>query len=113
MTWIEALLVIIVIALIAFIIYYYLRGSSGKVSITKPMESRVDEYLDRRFELMIDEWSLINRPKLQSFLEHEDKTLAKDEARVSVLKDFREQMSENLGKLEDRLNALEKQIGPK
>ena len=113
MTWVEALLVIIIIGLIAFLIYYYFRGSSGKVAITKPMESRVDEYLDRRFELMIDEWSLINRSKLQSFLEHEDQTLAKDEARVSALKDFREQMSENLGKLEDRLNALEKQIEPK
>jgi hypothetical protein len=113
MTWLEALLVIIIIGLIAFLIYYYMKGSSGSVAITKPMESRVDEYLDRRFELMIDEWSLINRPKLQSFLEHEDQTLAKDEARVAALKDFRGQMSENLGKLEDRLNALEKQIGPK
>lgn len=113
MTPLEAVLIIIVVAILLFVIYYYWKGAKGEVSLTKPMESRVDEYLDRRFELMIDEWSLINRSRLQSFLEHEDKTLAKDEARVAALKDFREQMGENLGKLEDRLDALEKKIIPR
>lgn len=113
MTIVEALLVIIIIALIAFLIYYYFRGTAGKVSISKPMESRVDEYLDRRFELMIDEWSLINRTRLQSFREAKEEILSRDETRVAALKDFREQMSENLVRLEERLNALEKQIGPK
>jgi len=113
MTALEAFLVIIIIALIAFVIYYYFRGSSGQVSFTKPMESRVDEYLDRRFEMMIDEWSLIPRARLLSFKTAKDPVLAGNEEKVAALKDFRDQMDENLGKLEDRLDALEKQLGKK
>ncbi len=113
MTGLEALLVIIIILLIAFAIYYYLRGSSGQLQIGKPMESRVDEYLDRRFEMMIDEWSLINKSRLQSFRTANDPVLASDESRVASLKDFRDNMNENLGKLEGRLDALERQIDKK
>ena len=47
MTVLEAILVIIIIALIAFFLYYFFRGSGGQVSISRPMESRVDMYLDR------------------------------------------------------------------
>lgn len=113
MTGLEALLVIIIILLIAFAIYYYFRGSSGQVQIGKPMESRVDEYLDRRFELMIEEWSLINKSRLETFRGSHDPVLADDEVRVAALKDFRDTMNENLGKLEGRLDSLEKQIGQK
>jgi hypothetical protein len=113
MTALEAFLVIIIILLIAFLIYYYFRGSSGQVSIARPMESRVDEYLDRRFEMMIEEWSLIPRSRLQSFRTAKDPILAGNEEKVAALKNFRDEMNDNLGRLEDRLNALEKQLGQK
>jgi hypothetical protein len=110
MTGLEAFLVIVIIGLIIFLVYYYFRGSSGGISFTKPMESRVDEYLDRRFEMMIDEWSLVSRGRLQSFRTSRDPVLASNEEKVAALKDFRDEMNENLGRLEDRLNALEKEF---
>jgi hypothetical protein len=110
MTPAEALLVIILIIIIAFIIYYYFRGSSGRVEITRPMESRVDEYLDRRFESMIDEWALMNRQKVVKWREEKSKTIASNEQKVSSLKDFEQKMSANLHDLEGRIEALEEQI---
>jgi len=113
MTPLEGVLVIIIIALIAFVIYYYARGAKGDISLSRPVESRVDEYLDRRFELMIEEWSLISRARLQSFKNSKEGSLAKDEAKMESLWEFRKMMAENLDQLEERLNALEKQAGQK
>jgi len=72
MTPLEAALMVIIVAILLFVIYYYWRGVKGDVSLRRPMESRVDEYLDRRFEMMIDEWSLVTRTKLQSFRQSKD-----------------------------------------
>lgn len=110
MTPLEAILIVVIIALIAFVIYYYFRGTSGKVSITRPMESRVDEYLDRRFEQMVSEWSLMNKYQVRSFKEKKEKVLADQEGKVEVLKDFEHDMIDTLARLEERLNALEKQV---
>ena len=111
MTPLEAVLIVIIIALILFVIYYYWRGTQGKISLARPVESRVDEYLDRRFEMMIEEWSLVSKGRLQSFRTSRDPVLASNEEKVAALKDFRDEMNENLGRLEDRLNALEKELG--
>jgi len=111
MTPLEAALLVIVVAILLFLIYYYWKGTKGDVSLARPVESRVDEYLDRRFELMIDEWSLISRTKLQSFRQSKDQILASNEAKVASLKDFSETMEDNLKNLEARLDALEKQTG--
>jgi hypothetical protein len=113
MTPLEGFLVFVIIVVIAFLIYFYFRGSSGKVSLTRPIESRVDEYLDRRFELMIDEWSLVDRTRVNSFSESRGKFLLDDETRVAALKDFKDEMGENLSRMEERLNALETQIDKK
>jgi cell division protein FtsB len=113
MTPLEAALIVIIVALLLFVIYYYWRGAKGDVSLARPVESRVDEYLDRRFELMIDEWSLVSRAKLQSFRQSKDQILETNEAKVASLKDFSETMEDGLKKLEDRLDALEKQAGKK
>ena len=110
MTVVEALLLILVLALIAFFVYYYFRGTSGKVSITRPMESRVDEYLDRRFEQMVSEWSLMNKYQVRSFKEKKEEILADQENKVEDLKDFEHDMIDTLARLEERLNALEKQV---
>lgn len=109
MTALEALLVVIILALVVFILYYYLRGTSGNVSITRPMESRVDEYLDRRFEQMVSEWSLMNKYQVRSFKEKKEKELDDQEDKVEDLKDFEHDMIDKLARLEERLNALEKQ----
>jgi hypothetical protein len=111
MTPLEAALIIIVVAILLFFIYYYWKGAKGDVSLARPVESRVDEYLDRRFELMIEEWSLVSRAKLQSFRQSKDQILASNEGKVASLKDFSETMEGSLKKLEDRLDALEKQAG--
>jgi hypothetical protein len=111
MTPLEAALIIIVVAILLFFIYYYWKGAKGDVSLARPVESRVDEYLDRRFELMIEEWSLVSRAKLQSFRQSKDQILESNEGKVASLKDFSETMEGSLKKLEDRLDALEKQAG--
>jgi uncharacterized protein YlxW (UPF0749 family) len=113
MTPLEAALIIILVAVVLFVIYYYWKGTKGGLSLTRPMESRVDEYLDRRFELMIDEWSLVSRARLQSFRNSKDQTLEADEAKVASLKTFSETMDQKLKQLETRLETLEKQAGMK
>lgn len=110
MTTSEILLIIIVIALIAFILYYYFRGSSGHVSISRPMESRVDEYLDRHFETMVEEWSLMDKYQVWTFRENNDPALKEEETRMNALKEFRNGMNDTLTDLEERLNVLETEI---
>lgn len=113
MTPLEAVLIIIVVAILLFLIYYYWRGAKGEVSLSRPMESRVDEYLDRRFELMIEEWSLVSRARLQSFRQSKDQVLLANEEKVASLKDFSETMENSLKTLEERLDALEKKTWKK
>lgn len=45
MTLLEAILAILLIAVIIIAIYFYFRGAKGKLSITSPVESRVDNIL--------------------------------------------------------------------
>ena len=73
MDWLEFLVIIIFIGVAFFLIYYYFRGAKGDLSVTRPVESRVDEYLDRRFENLVDEWQLIDKQKLQRFKEQKSK----------------------------------------
>lgn len=108
MTLIEWLLVILILLVIAFAIYYFLRGSSGRISLTHPMESRVDEYLDRRFEDLVHQWSLVTRRDVQSFSRDKEPALVREETRMAALKEFKGTMEETLANLEARLDALEK-----
>lgn len=113
MTPLEAVLIIILVAILLFLIYYYWRGAKGEVSLARPVESRVDEYLDRRFELMIEEWSLVSRARLQSFRQSKDQVLLANEEKVASLKDFSDTMENSLKTLEERLDALEKKTWKK
>jgi len=108
MDWLEFLVIIIFVAAAFFLIYYYFRGAKGDLSVTRPVESRVDEYLDRRFENLVDEWELVNRPKLQRFKEQKSKELEQDEARITDLKKFELDLESSLTKLETRLDGIEK-----
>ena len=113
MTPLEAALLVIIVAILLFVIYYYWKGAKGGVALSRPVESRVDEYLDRRFELMIEEWSLVSRARLQSFRNSKDQILEANEVKVASLNSFSETMEGTLKLLEDRLGALEKQAGIK
>ncbi|MBT8506892.1 hypothetical protein AZH53_00415 [Methanomicrobiaceae archaeon CYW5] len=110
MTGLEIALLIILIIIAAFILYYYFRGTGGHVAITRPMESRVDEYLDRHFEMMVAEWSLMDRYQVKSFCANKEKALAAGEEKVTALRTFEEEMNTTLAGLEERINVLEKQI---
>jgi len=108
MDWLEFLVIIIFIGAAFFLIYYYFRGAKGDIAITRPMESRVDEYLDRRFESLVEEWQLIDHPKLQRFKEQKSKELEQDEARLADIKKFELDLETSLTKMESRLDGIEK-----
>jgi hypothetical protein len=113
MDWLEFLVIIIFIGAAFFLIYYYFRGAKGNLSVTRPVESRVDEYLDRRFENLVDEWQLIDTQKLQRFKEQKSKELEQDEARITDLKKFELDLESSLTKLETRLDTIEKGLAQK
>jgi hypothetical protein len=106
----EIILILIILGLIAFVIYYFFRGSAGNVSISRPMESRVDEYMDRRFDAVMEEYSLITKPRLKSYKAEKEVPLARDESRVTALKQFEDDMTSTLTEMETRLDALEKEL---
>jgi len=108
MDWFEFLVIIIFIGAAFFLIYYYFRGAKGDIAISRPMESRVDEYLDRRFESLVEEWQLIDHPKLSRFKEQKSKELEQDEARLADIKKFELDLETSLTKMESRLDSIEK-----
>ncbi len=113
MDWFEFIILVLFIAAAFFLIYYYFRGAKGNLSVTRPVESRVDEYLDRRFESLVDEWELVNQPKLQRFKEQKSKELEQDEARINDLKKFELDLESSLTNLETRLDTIEKGLAQK
>jgi hypothetical protein len=113
MTLAEMLLIFILAVLVIFLVYYFLRGSTGRVSLSRPVESRVDEYLDRRFERIVEEWSLVRRPRLQKFKDERNEALDRDEERIEMLMTFESEMKTSLDELEDRLYALEDSLAAK
>jgi len=109
----EFLIIVVILGALLFCIYYFMRGAKGDISITHPMESRVDEYLDRRFQGIVEEWQLVTRPKLQQFKEQRYNELEQDETRLTSLKQSNADMQATLGKLEARLDNLEKELARK
>ena len=113
MDWLEFLVIVIIIAAAFFLIYYYFRGAKGDIALSRPIESRVDEYLDRRFESLVEEWQLIDHPKLSRFKEQKSKELEQDEARLADLKKFELDLETSLTTLESRLDSIEKGMAQK
>jgi archaellum component FlaC len=113
MDWFEFIILVLFIAVAFFIIYYYFRGAKGDIALTRPVESRVDEYLDRRFESLVDEWELVSQPKLQKFKEQKSKEIEQDEIRLADLKKFELDLENSLTKLEGRLDGIEKGLAQK
>ena len=110
MTWLEALALILLVGILFFLIYYYFRGAQGNIELRRPMESRVDEYLDRRFESIIQEYSLVRTPQVQGFRQLNEPLLADSEGRVQALKQAEEELNGTLDDLSKRLDALEHEV---
>ncbi len=110
MTAAEVLLVILIVGILFFVLYYMLKDTTGRIAVTRPIESRIDEYLDQRFESLIREWSLVTRPKLRRFKAEKSSVLSEGETKVAEMKSFEESMKETLNNLEERLDALEKEL---
>ena len=113
MTLIEALLIILIILIVVFLLYWFFQGSSGRISLRRPVESRVDEYLDRRFAQMIEEWEVLRRPAVRRFREDRNKILDEDEAKITEMREYELEMNGTLSMLEARLDALEKTLDSK
>jgi len=107
MTPVEILVIVILAILIIFLVYYFFRGSGGRIALSRPVESRIDEYLDRKFERFVEEWSLVRRPVLNTFKDDRNAALDHDEEQIVMLKSFESEMKTTLDELEGRLNALE------
>ncbi len=104
------ILLVLILCVVLFLVYYFFRGAKGEISLASPVESRVDEYLDRRFQSMVDEWELVSGTRLQRFKEEHTQDLAQDEARIAELKQFESGMRTTLSSLEARLDTLEKEL---
>jgi hypothetical protein len=110
MTVLEAILAVLLIVVIVIAIYFYFRGAKGKLSITSPVESRVDEYLDRRFESMVTEWALVRGPTVNKFKAQQEPVLDRNDAKVADIQMFEREISNTLSGMEDRLDHLEKEL---
>ncbi|MFA5331558.1 MAG: hypothetical protein WC342_04190 [Methanoregula sp.] len=110
MTTLEIILLILLVVVAVFAIYYFFRGSRGNISFTRPVESRIDDYLDQRFEKMIGEWELVRTTKAEQFVRDHDPALARSEAKVASLGVFDKEITSTLDNLEVRLASLEKDL---
>jgi hypothetical protein len=113
MDLLEFIILVLILCVTIFLVYYFFRGAKGDLSLARPVESRVDEYLDRRFQQMVDEWQLVSGPKLTKFKEQHARELEGDEARLAELKRYKSTMETTLAGLEARLDALEKELPQK
>ena len=109
----EFIILVLILCVTVFLVYYFFRGAKGNISLTRPVESRVDEYLDRRFQSMVEEWQLVSRPKLQTFREQRTPEIEQNEARLAELKNYESGMQTMLVSLEARLDTLEKELAGK
>lgn len=110
MTAAEVLLILIIVGILFFVLYYMLKDTTGRIAVTRPIESRIDEYLDQRFESLIREWSLVTRPRLRRFKTEKSSLLSESETKVVEMKTFEESMKATMNNLEERLDALEKEL---
>jgi len=110
MTPLEIVLTILVIVVVIIALYFFFRGAKGKISLTRPVESRVDEYLDRRFESMVTEWALVRTPAVNRFKEKNEPVIGQNETKVSELQGFEKEINNSLSRMEERLDNLEKEL---
>ena len=107
------ILLVIVLCIILFLVYYFFKDAKGDLTVTSPVESRVDEYLDRRFQSMVEDWQLVTRTRLAKFQDQYLSGSEQEEARVAELKNYESGMKNTLSSLEARLDVLEKELAGK
>ena len=107
------ILLVLVLCAVLFLVFYYFRGAKGDIALSRPVESRVDEYLDRRFQSMVEEWQLVTRPRLAQFQDRRVPEIEQNEARIAELKSYEKGMQTTLASLEARLDVLEKELADK
>ena len=107
------IILVFILCVVLFIVYYFFRGQKGNISLSRPVESRVDEYLDRRFQSIVEEWQLVSHTRLGKFREERNNELENNEARIAELKNYESAMQGTLVSLEARLEALEKELAGK
>jgi hypothetical protein len=110
MDLLEFIILVLILCATIFLVYYFFRGAKGDISPARPVESRVDEYLDRRFQQMVDEWNLVSRSGVAKFREQHAGEIESDEARLAELKRYQSDMQTTLASLEARLDAVEKEL---
>jgi hypothetical protein len=113
MDLLEFIILVLILCVTIFLVYYFFRGQKGDISLARPVESRVDEYLDRRFQSMVEEWQLVSHPRLQKFKEQHSMEIEGDDARLRELKNYESGMQTTLVSLEARLDTLEKELAQK
>jgi cell shape-determining protein MreC len=113
MELLEFIILALVLLVTLFLVYYFFRGAKGNISLARPVESRVDEYLDRRFQSLVEEWQLVSHPRLQKFKEPRFREIENNEARLAELKNYETAMQTTLVSLEARLDSLEKELAQK
>lgn len=107
------IILVLVLAATIFLVYYFFRGQKGDIELARPVESRIDEYLDRRFQSMVAEWELVPRARLDHFRDRAGQEIEGNEARIAGLKEYEAGMQTTLASLEARLDALEKELATK
>jgi len=107
------IILVIILCAVLFLVYYFFRGAKGNIALSRPVESRVDEYLDRRFQSMVDEWELVSNSRLATFKEQRTPEIEQNEARIAELKNYESGMQTHLASLEARLDTLEKELARK
>ncbi|MDD1703000.1 MAG: hypothetical protein LUQ31_08490 [Methanoregula sp.] len=112
MTFLEIILLILLVIVVVFAIYYFFKGSRGHISLSRPVESRIDDYLDQRFERLIAEWELVQSGKAVQFTRDNEPALARSEAKAASLGSFEKEITATLDNLEVRLAAMEKELEP-
>jgi hypothetical protein len=113
MDLLEFIILVLILCVTVFLVYYFFRGAKGNISLARPVESRVDEYLDRRFQSMMEEWQLVSHSELRKFTDEHTRDLEQDEARLAELKNYETGMQTTLVSLEARLDSLEKELAAK
>jgi len=110
MTTLEIILLILFIIVLCLAIYFFFKGAKGNISLTRPVESRVDEYLDRRFESLVTEYALVRTPTVSRFKAEHEPVLAHNEEQIGDLQGFEREVQGTLSRMEERLDDLEKEL---